>query len=1141
MGDLLGKYNIIIDGYGYVLGRNARGVKYYSKKRAPLFVSKFGSGDSSYRDATFWQFFAQTNWRNGAQQLKFDDPGKFWKSENIDTTQLEKITLSKKFSSTGQTDPGSRVNWINEWRADGSGKFGDGSDGALSISADATEAPIDSACTGSKDSVTLSATNASFAAGQDILIHQTQGTGAGNWEENEISGYTAGTITTVNPLANVYITGAQVRVVLQHSTVTIDTTKTYTAKAWNGTVGGILAWKCSGATTVAGTITATGKGFSLGGTGGGSAGDTDDDVKSLQGEGSVDGTEAYLHAANGSGGGGSNGSGADAGNGGGGGGNGTAGANGGAGQGSAGIGGAADGNVALTDMVFGGEGGGGRGEKNGAGTGGAGGAGGGIIFGKTKNITITGSIVSAGVAGGYGNSAAGGGGGGAGGSCLIKAQIATLGTAKITTAAGAAGGTDGGEGAGAGGIGGVGRIHLDYLTSYSGTTTPAIDIAQDSTLSDTPASTTSVGYAGTNTGKIYSWDEGTTWTEVYDTRRLTSYTTTADVDTAGIIGDAGGTEKALSQGFQIATTSEVKGIKVYLKKNAGTPGAITVRIETDSTAKPSGTLASASATATIPAFTTTDYGWVTVEFDTAFSLAATTTFHVVLKTAAAANDNNYAWGYNAATDGYASGNISTSVDGGSSWTAVAGDDAMFQVLSNNTSANCSLVSKIDGTKKLYVGTGDPDGSVNGDARLFSFDGTNWALVKTFNTATESAILSMVEYTADDCFYLGLSPQAKIYKSTDMSTFTLSENIDKPRNPGYPHSLIEYNRSIYAGGGSPELIPNQYYSGFIYYYDSTEWGNLYPFDFTIIKCMSFYDAYLFIGTYHGQLFVFDTASLNPIFNLKDLFDYELQITSMEFHDDKLFLTTASQEGKGDTNAGVWTYDRHGLHVSHHNSTANGYYSSGKVNNILLIGADDGYVYKVDEDLYEATGHVQSSYYDANLPSINKLYSEVELRHDPLPANCAINIYYKFKESDSWTSLGSNAVDDSESFTVTFPAGINSKKITLKYELTSSDGVSTPKITDVIMKYALWPDTKYQWNLRVLAKEKLQYRDRTTSADNAATIRSTIEASKSGTQLVTFTDIDGTDYTVLFQDIDQSVWTVDDNNLGEDLISVSLIEA
>ena len=58
-----------------------------------------------------------------------------------------------------------------------SGYFGDGSDGALTISSNTTEAPIDSAATATAGTPTISATNASFAADQQILIHQTRGTG----------------------------------------------------------------------------------------------------------------------------------------------------------------------------------------------------------------------------------------------------------------------------------------------------------------------------------------------------------------------------------------------------------------------------------------------------------------------------------------------------------------------------------------------------------------------------------------------------------------------------------------------------------------------------------------------------------------------------------------------------------------------------------------------------------------------------------------------------------------------------------------------------------------------------------------------------------------------------------------------------
>ena len=110
------KYHIKINGQGYVLSQGRGGQFYYQKKKAPSFVNKFGGGDSSYRDSTFWQFWASTNWRNGCKQLRLDDPGKFWKSQDVNTTQLDEITLSRSFVSVGQTAAGTKVNAISPWR-----------------------------------------------------------------------------------------------------------------------------------------------------------------------------------------------------------------------------------------------------------------------------------------------------------------------------------------------------------------------------------------------------------------------------------------------------------------------------------------------------------------------------------------------------------------------------------------------------------------------------------------------------------------------------------------------------------------------------------------------------------------------------------------------------------------------------------------------------------------------------------------------------------------------------------------------------------------------------------------------------------------------------------------------------------------
>lgn len=363
-----------------------------------------------------------------------------------------------------------------QFRSDDTSKwvegFGNGSDGALTISSDTTEAPTDASCSGTAAATSLSATNASFASGQLILIHQIRGTGAGAWELNKISSYTAGTITLKYALCNTYTDSgasqAYVRVMKQYSSVTVDSGKTYTAKAWTGDVGGILGWFCNGTTTITGTVTATGKGY-LGGnltTSAGYSGEGTSGARNTR-------TNSYGNA-----GGGCDPSANAAGDGGG---------NGGAGSEGTGSSSATAGSTAgvagLTTAVFGGGGSTSNAVEQQASA--IGGPGGGFILIIAKNITITGTITGLGGAGGAstGGDYSRGGGGGAGGSILLKTQIGTLGTTKITATGGAGGTATGGtNGNLTGGAGGTGRIHLDYKTSYTGTTSPTLDARQDLSL-----------------------------------------------------------------------------------------------------------------------------------------------------------------------------------------------------------------------------------------------------------------------------------------------------------------------------------------------------------------------------------------------------------------------------------------------------------------------------------------------------------------------------------------------------------------------------------------------------------------------------------------------------------------------------------
>lgn len=354
-------------------------------------------------------------------------------------------------------------------------KYGTGSDGATSIN-NSTDATAVTSLTGSATSTSATAgSGTGFANGNLVVIHQTQQSGATNWELNKISSVGGGTNWTMAyPLINTYGSGAQVYLLKQYTTVTINTGQTLNSTAWGGTTGGLIAFLASVSITVPGTLNNSGGGFRGGGQNG-------INQPGQYGEGNPGGVATASNTNNNGNGGGANfpGGNLDTGNGGG---NGTAGSSG----SFSGTGGTTAGSADLTTASFGGGGSSGTWNINNLAGAATGGVGGGFILLIAPTITITGGIQSNGSNGGSATDDNGlrgfAGGGGAGGSILLKGNNITLGTGLVTANAGSGGTGSGGSETHAGGNGGVGRIHADYGSTISGTTSPTIDTRQDPTL-----------------------------------------------------------------------------------------------------------------------------------------------------------------------------------------------------------------------------------------------------------------------------------------------------------------------------------------------------------------------------------------------------------------------------------------------------------------------------------------------------------------------------------------------------------------------------------------------------------------------------------------------------------------------------------
>jgi hypothetical protein len=344
-------------------------------------------------------------------------------------------------------------------------------------------------------------TYATFTSGMQVIVMQMQDNvigsnttdnssfgdlstlgSTGMYEVAIISSVTrsAGVATQIiinSPLANTYNTGSNSSVqVISYPTLGTNgftTTQDVTAVAWNGSVGGVIAFKVNGTLTLNHNIIADFAGF-RGGTlnGGDAASCNSTDYRNAtsenfgnKGEGIYKATNVNYAAGKGkiiNGGGGGNSH-----NGGGGGGaNFTAGGTGGKGwncTASGGTGGVSLGTYVGANRVFMG-GGGGSGEGN-NGFDNSGGNGGGIVIITASQIATTGSGTSrrisanGGVGGDVGNDGAGAGG--AGGSILLNVNSWNISSQKTLniTANGGDGGSVGDPAAhGGGGGGGQGAV-----------------------------------------------------------------------------------------------------------------------------------------------------------------------------------------------------------------------------------------------------------------------------------------------------------------------------------------------------------------------------------------------------------------------------------------------------------------------------------------------------------------------------------------------------------------------------------------------------------------------------------------------------------------------------------------------------------
>jgi hypothetical protein len=132
----------------------------------------------------------------------------------------------------------------------------------------------------------------------------------------------------------------------------------------------------------------------------------------------------------------------------------------------------------------------------------------------------------------------------------------------------------------------------------------------------------------------------------------------------------------------------------------GVPGSMTLRIETDASNAPSGTLVNANATITVAPPAAGSWGWLSFNFPAAFTLNAATKYWIVCNAAATLNTTNK-WLLRANNNRYPAGSMAKSTNSGSTYTLITtnNETMMFQLFMTSAGGLFSANASIDYTKR----------------------------------------------------------------------------------------------------------------------------------------------------------------------------------------------------------------------------------------------------------------------------------------------------------------------------------------------------------------------------------------------------------------------------------------------------------
>lgn len=293
----------------------------------------------------------------------------------------------------------------------------------------------------------------------------------------------------------------------------------------------------------------------------------------------------------------------------------------------------------------------------------------------------------------------------------------------------------------------------------------------------------------------------------------------------------------------------------------------------------------------------------------------------------------------------------------------------------------------------------------------------------------------------------------------------------------------------------------------------------------IACFQVYRGQLYAGSYtKGMVWKVTQNGLDPFFQVPELAMsgtppvYGYPIQQMTTDNDRLYIPVSDREG-----ACVYQFDGVGWcrFTPALPTTAQAIIAFGDA---ILLATAAG-IYRAVRG-YAGTATLITSWFDAALGTVDKLPVRFTLTHTPLTGGQSVTIEYALDDSASWVVLGTSDTDGAAQMEIEFPADIAlGTRIRFRYTMVGSTSAAPIKLRTVVFEYQLVPDSKREWIFAALCagvpgKELIRI-DGTEEPRSGGEIADDLWESRHQKALLGYTDIDGSEYRVTFEALEEEI--------------------